>query len=256
MLDVALSQPRLTPFALGSKGCALLLEDAGTNAVQAELHLLWGASALGAAIIYSKAFVLDGGDGDAPLRVNGALSFSVIDVIVGAEPELVLTWVDPWGEPSDTQVLEIDAGRVRSLGAAKAEREAAALRLGSNRTPLTRPIAEALVRLQPEKTAPRLALLAAADVETQAEWWGFYPPGSNEFIALHGAYYARHVDATARTLLAKLPRVASFLARWNLTTDDLATQREPLIPPSPLWGRASFLEPSDASTSFSYFRLQ
>jgi hypothetical protein len=160
------------------------------------------------------------------------------------------------GEPLGTEVLEMTAGHVKSLGVAKAAREAAALRLRSSQGPLPRPIAEALMRLQPEEPSARLALLAAVKVQTQSQWWGFYPPGSNDFIALHSAHYARHVDAKARAALTKLPNVASFLARWTLTTEELATQTEPLIPPSPLWGRAPFIDQGDTSTMFSYFRLQ
>lgn len=255
LIDVALRQPRVTALHTAKSGCALLLEELGGNAVEAELHLLWGATATNTSIIYSKHYILDGGDVEEPPPVDGALSLSVIDVVEGGEPELVLTWVDPLGEPQSTEVLEIGAGQVKSLGDAKTLRDGAAKRLRSKQASLTRPIAEALARLQPDLPSARLALLGAPNVPTPSEWWGFYAPDSNEFIAMHSAYYARHADLKSRAALAKVPSVARFLARWTLTTEELATQTEPLIPPGPLWGRAPFLEPSDASTVLSYFRL-
>jgi hypothetical protein len=247
---------RLTAFHTGKYGCALLLEGPGGHSVETELHLVSEASATTAKVIYSKRFVLDGGDSEQPPPVDGALWFSVIDVIVGGEPELVFTFIDPHGEPSGTMVLDINGGRATELGAASALREEAARRLRSGRRSFPRPIAEALVRLDPESTSARLTLLDAVDAPTSAEWWGFYPPGTNDFIALHGAYYARHAAASDRAALAALPSLASFLARWSLTPEQLGEQSDPLVPPSGLWGRAYFLESTDVSTAFSYFRLE
>jgi hypothetical protein len=256
LVDVAPMATRLTAFRTEKKGCAVLVEGPGGSTVQAELHVVSEATSATPKVIYGKRFVLDGGDGDEPPPVDGALWFSVIDVIVGGEPELVFTFIDPRGEPRGTMVLDINGGRATELGEAGALRQEAAQRLRSGRRSLPRSLAEALVRLEPESTKARRTLLEAVDTPTSAEWWGFYPPGSNDFIGLHSAYIARHATAQELAALAAVPNVASFLARWSLTPEQLGEQSEPLVPPSGLWGRAHFLESTDVSTAFSYFRLE
>jgi hypothetical protein len=256
LADTVAIEPRLSAFRTGKHGCALLVEDRGGNRVQGELYVLFGAAATEVRVIYKKRFVQDPGDVEDAPSPDGALWLSVIDVIAGGEPELVLTFIDPLGEPGETLVLDINGGRVKELGAARPERAEAAGRLGSRRGQLTRSVTEALVRLEPESVSARLSLLDATDALTSSQWWGFFPPGSNNFIALHGAYYARHAAARARPALSSSPRVAAFLARWGLTPDELGSQSEPLIPPSALWGRARFVETSDVSTVLGYFRLE
>lgn len=255
LVELTAAASRLTAFRTGTRGCVLLLEGAGGHYVEAELHLISGVPPASASVVYSRRYVLDAGDVDDPPPVDGALWFSVLDVVAGGEPEVVFTFVDPQGEPRSTTVLDINHGLARELGPATSLRAAAASRLRAGQRSLSRHLAEAWVRLEPDSVPARLALLGAVDVSTSSEWWGFYPPGSNAFVALHGAYAARHSTSQVRATLAAVPAVSDFLARWSLTAAELGVESEPLVPPSGLWGRAHFLGSPDVSTSFSYFRL-
>lgn len=255
LVDVQLLDPRVTAFRTTERGAAVLLEQLG-NTTEAELHLVSGATRGELQVVYGKRFVQDGGDAEDAPTADGALWFSVIDVVPGGEPELVLTLIDPHGEPGKTEVLELDGAGVTELGPAEGLRKRAAERLRTGEQVLSRATAEALVRLEPPSSPARLALLTAPDRASSAEWWGFYPPGANNFIALHAVFFARHTDSAAHAALAKVPAVAAFLARWSLTPDQLAAESQPLVPPSSLWGRAHFVETPETSTAFSYFRLR
>jgi hypothetical protein len=207
-------------------------------------------------VIYSRGFVLDAGEAEDAAPADGALWLSVVDVNGDGAPELLQTFIDPRGEPLATRVIDVSAGHARELGSADAAREGAARRLRSRFPVPRRNVAEALVRLEPESVSARLALLSAVDALSSSQWWGFYSPGGNNFVALHAGYCARHGNAAELAALGRIPSVAAFLARWSLTTEQLGSHTDPVVPPNALWGRAFFLDPEDASTAFSFFRLK
>jgi hypothetical protein len=198
--------------------------------------------------------VLDSGESEAPPPTDGALSVTVVDLQGDAQPELVLSLLSSYdATPERTWVLKLTPKGVQSLGAATALRRAAAVRLRQDRPPVSRHLAELLLRLEPKSQRARFELLAATrELPAQPNWWGFYAPGSNNDLALHATVFAHKAAPTELRLLDGLPLVARWLTRKGLTVEDLAQTTDPLLPLS-LWGSANTLEPSQDTKVFSYF---
>jgi tetratricopeptide (TPR) repeat protein len=234
----------------------VFLEHPGGHSADAAILLVNWQSLLDAKVRYQKRFIQDAGDADEPPPADGAMWLTVLNLDSSPEPELVLTFLDPFGEPSHTNVLKLDGGVVTELGPAQALRQQATTNLQKDAHYSASVVAEARVRLDPESIPARLDLLrAAASSPTDVgAYWGLHPVGSNDHTALHAAFVARHAPSR-RTALARVPIVAAFLRHWRLSVDELASNDNPLLPPTGLWARAAFLQGPTESMALGYFNV-
>jgi hypothetical protein len=247
------SNVQLLPIAAG--WAAILYENVHGHGAEVELFIIRQTPGGTWHVAHREPFVLDSGDGEEQLTVDGQVSLSVIDVHGDTTPELVLTFVDRDGaRPSSTQVWAFGVKGVQRLGSMSTQRAATARRLAQQATVPSRQWAEAVLRLEPKSLEARLQLLAVTPPSSSADphWWGFYTPGSNNDIALHAGYYARNARPNKRDRLLGIPLVAAWLSRWELSLEELALDTNPLLPIC-LSGSARYLEGASESMAFSYY---
>ncbi len=206
--------------------------------------------------LHSENFILDGGDSDEPPPPDGPLWLSVIDVQGDPTPELIATHLESQsGDPRFTVVYALEQDKLRRVSVApQLEQRAASIRRSMRAG--DRGAAEAVVRLLPEDEDARLQLLQMIRRPPAPGhlWVGFFPPGSNNDIALHASHWARrHGQSPKLNRLAVIPALNHWLKKHHLSLEQLAQSYEPLLPATGLWSRASYLEDPLGTTGLGYF---